>query len=109
MSEEIILKGTSIFVEETRSLFDVWNAALASGDVSKVAALYSKDAILLPTMSDKTQTTPVETEDYCVHFLKSKPQGVIHNGIIVANTSNWAKNTGIYKFTMGVSGAKVKG
>jgi len=72
---KIIPKGTSISAEETRSLFDLWNAFLASGDASKVAALYSKDAILLPTVSDKARTTPAEIEDYFVHFLKSEPQG----------------------------------
>jgi len=109
MPEEIMSKGTSISVEETRSLFDVWNNALATGDASKVAALYSKDAILLPTVSDKARTTPAEIEDYFSHFLKSQPQGVIHEGVIVADTPNWAKDAGIYEFTMGVSGAKVKG
>mmetsp|Transcript_21441 Transcript_21441/g.23828 ORF Transcript_21441/g.23828 Transcript_21441/m.23828 type:complete len:324 (-) Transcript_21441:156-1127(-) len=109
MPEEIIPKGTSITAAETRALFDLWNAALASGDASQVAALYSKDAILLPTVSDKARTTPADIEDYFVQFLKSKPQGVIHDGVIVADTPNWAKDAGIYEFTMGVSGQKVKG
>jgi len=109
MPEEIIPKGTSLSATETRALFDLWNAALASGDASKVAALYSKDAILLPTVSDKARTTSADIEEYFVQFLKSAPQGVIQEGVIVAETPNWAKDAGIYEFTMGVSGQKVKG
>jgi len=109
MPEEIMPKGTSISSQETRSLFDVWNDALATGDPKKVAALYSKDAILLPTVSDKARTTPEAIEDYFANFLKSQPQGVILDGVIVADTPNWAKDAGIYEFTMGATGAKVRG
>ena len=43
-------KGEVLSDEETRKLFNLWNDALATGDPKKVAARYSKNAILLPTV-----------------------------------------------------------
>jgi uncharacterized protein (TIGR02246 family) len=98
-----------VTAEETRALFDLWNDALATLDPKKVAARYSKDAILLPTVSDTPRTTPEAIEDYFVHFLKSKPQGVIEEGVTISDEANWAKDAGVYEFTMGATGDKVKG
>ena len=111
MPEEIMPKtaGEYVNAEETRALFDLWNDALATLDPKKVAARYSKDAILLPTVSDTARTTPEAIEDYFVHFLKSKPQGVIESGVTISGEANWAKDAGIYEFTMGATGDKVKG
>jgi len=113
MPEEIEPKkaaGASyVNAEETRALFDLWNDALATLDPKKVAARYSKDAILLPTVSDTPRTTPEAIEDYFVHFLKSKPQGVIESGVTISDEANWAKDAGVYEFTMGATGDKVKG
>ena len=36
-------------------LFDKWNAALATLDSAKVADMYAKDAVLLPTVSNKVR------------------------------------------------------
>jgi hypothetical protein len=46
--------------------------------------------------------------DYFRNFLKLKPQGKILSGDIIVGT-NWAQDAGIYEFTMGATGAKVKG
>jgi hypothetical protein len=48
------------------------------------------------------------TTFYFENFFKLKPQGKIESGNIMIGT-NWAQDAGIYKFTMGASGAKVKG
>ena len=113
MPEEIMPKEVAgaeyVNAEETRALFDLWNDALATLDPKKVAARYSKNAILLPTVSDTPRTTPEAIEDYFVHFLKSKPQGVIEEGVTISGEANWAKDAGVYEFTMGATGDKVKG
>lgn len=113
MPEEIMPKKAAgaeyVTAEETRALFDLWNDALATLDAKKVAARYSKDAILLPTVSDTPRTTPEAIEDYFAQFLKSQPQGVIESGVTISDEANWAKDAGVYEFTMGTTGDKVKG
>jgi hypothetical protein len=69
--------------------------------------LYSKKAVLLPTVSDIPRTTPALIIDYFDHFLLKKPQGVIEYGDIFIGC-NWAQDAGIYEFTMGKDGSKVR-
>ena len=61
--------------EEIKSLFDRWNASLATLDPEEVSKGYASDAILLPTLSDVPRTTHEEIKEYFVHFLQKKPQG----------------------------------
>ena len=35
--------------------FNIWNAALQTGDEKKVAALYASNGVLLPTVSNKVR------------------------------------------------------
>ncbi len=42
--------------KQIAALFDRWNAALRTGDPEKVAGLYAKDAVLLPTVSNRIRT-----------------------------------------------------
>ena len=93
---------------EVRSLFGLWNDALATKDPKKVADRYSRNGILLPTVSDVPRTDYPGIVDYFTLFLKLKPKGEIIDGNIIIGT-NWAQDAGIYEFTMGVNGAKVKG
>jgi len=94
--------------DEVRGLFDLWNDALATLDSSEVAARYSKEAVLLPTVSDLPRTNKDLITDYFDGFLQKLPQGEILKGdIIIGN--NWAQDAGVYEFTMGVDGSKVKG
>lgn len=47
-------------------------------------------------------------KDYFVGFLKKKPQGeILESNVIIGH--NWAQDAGIYEFTMGATGDKVKG
>merc|ERR1712228_194797 len=94
--------------KEVRGLFNLWNDALATLEPTKVADRYSKNAVLLPTVSDVPRTDYPGIVDYFTNFLKLKPQGEILSGDIIVGT-NWAQDAGIYEFTMGASGAKVKG
>ena len=81
-------------------LFANWNAALQTGDPDQVTALYAKDAILLPTVSNQVRHNHAEIRDYFVNFLSKKPQGVIDE----ANTRHLAEdlvsNAGVYTFTL---------
>ena len=69
-------------------LFANWNAALQTGDPDQVTALYAKDAILLPTVSNQVRHNHAEIRDYFVNFLSKKPQGVIDE----ANTRHLAED-----------------
>jgi uncharacterized protein (TIGR02246 family) len=93
--------------EEIRSLFYLWNDALATGNSKIVAKRYAKEAVLLPTVSDIPRTDFASIKDYFDAFLKKKPQGEIVNGFIKIG-DGWAQDTGIYEFTMGIDGSKVK-
>merc|ERR1712176_1516052 len=50
--------------EEVRGLFDLWNGALATLDSEQVANRYSKEAVLLPTVSDTPRTNYDLIKDY---------------------------------------------
>ncbi|KAG2439254.1 hypothetical protein HXX76_004615 [Chlamydomonas incerta] len=93
---------------ETQLVLDAfaqWNAALATLNATRVAALYAPGAVLLPTVSDKVRNTPAEIRDYFVSFLAKEPQGVIDN---IDGTSpnvrflapGVAINSGTYVFTL---------
>ena len=105
---EGIVTAAPITKDEVRSLFGLWNDALATLDPTEVANRYSNDAVLLPTVSDVPRTDYPGIVDYFTNFLKLKPQGEILSGDIIVGT-NWAQDAGIYEFTMGATGAKVKG
>ena len=105
---EGIVTAQAITEKEVRSLFNLWNNALASKDPHKVARRYSKNAVLLPTVSDTPRTDNPAIVDYFTNFLKLEPQGEILEGKILIGT-NWAQDAGIYEFTMGATGQKVRG
>jgi uncharacterized protein (TIGR02246 family) len=105
---EGIVTAEPITSDEVRDLFGLWNGALASKDPEKVAARYSKSGVLLPTVSDIPRTDNEGIVDYFTNFLKLEPQGEILDGNIIVGT-NWAQDAGVYEFTMGATGAKVKG
>jgi len=93
--------------EEVRSLFSLWNSALATGSPKIVAKRYAKTSILLPTVSDTPRTNAAAIEDYFESFLKKEPQGKILDGEIRIG-DGWAQDAGIYEFTMGATGDVVK-
>eukprot|EP00578_Thalassiosira_sp_NH16_P016049 CAMPEP_0181116936 /NCGR_PEP_ID=MMETSP1071-20121207/22221_1 /TAXON_ID=35127 /ORGANISM="Thalassiosira sp., Strain NH16" /LENGTH=533 /DNA_ID=CAMNT_0023201223 /DNA_START=67 /DNA_END=1668 /DNA_ORIENTATION=+ len=105
---EGVVSAEPITEKEVRGLFDLWNDALATKDPTKVADRYSKAGVLLPTVSDVPRTDYPGIVDYFTNFLKSEPNGEIESGKIIIGT-NWAQDAGIYEFTMGTTGAKVKG
>lgn len=106
MPQEVV-RPTKITETEVRGFFDLWNDALHTGQPYTVAARYSKDAVLLPTLSDKARYTTDEIADYFVHFLAKKPDGKILEGNIKIGP-NWAQDAGIYEFTF-EDGSKTRG
>jgi uncharacterized protein (TIGR02246 family) len=53
--------------------FTRFNDSWQTHDPGKVTALFSPDAVLLPTVSNKPRTTHAEIRDYFDHFLVSRP------------------------------------
>ncbi|WP_406475239.1 SgcJ/EcaC family oxidoreductase [Streptomyces sp. NBC_01615] len=86
--------------KQIAALFDVWNAALQTGDPEKVTERYADDAVLLPTVSNKIRTDHAGIEDYFEHFLANKPVGKKTKTIINVLDRNSAIDTGSYVFTL---------
>eukprot|EP00588_Corethron_pennatum_P009752 CAMPEP_0194274026 /NCGR_PEP_ID=MMETSP0169-20130528/7216_1 /TAXON_ID=218684 /ORGANISM="Corethron pennatum, Strain L29A3" /LENGTH=228 /DNA_ID=CAMNT_0039017121 /DNA_START=162 /DNA_END=848 /DNA_ORIENTATION=- len=93
--------------EEVRALFQVWNSALSVGP-DAVARCYSRDAVLLPTVSDVPRTTAALIRDYFVGFLEKRPRGEILDSNVMIG-QGWCADFGIYEFTMGATGDVVRG
>lgn len=92
--------------QEIAALFDRWNQSLQTGDPRKVAANYTEDAILLPTVSDKPRLTTAERVEYFEHFLADHPSGKIDLRRIYLGC-NSAVDSGLYTFTFARTGAVV--
>jgi uncharacterized protein (TIGR02246 family) len=107
MMPEGLIVSPKINKDNVQNLFYLWNDALATLDPDAVAKRYSKNAVLLPTVSDTPRTDYDSIKDYFNNFLKLKPQGRILESHVTTG-SNWAKDVGIYEFTMGKDGSKVK-
>jgi uncharacterized protein (TIGR02246 family) len=86
--------------DEIARLFDAWDAALATGDADAVVALYARDAVLLPTFSDRVRTTEEGRRDYFAGFLRRRPRARIVQGHARAY-GDVAVHSGIYAFTFG--------
>jgi uncharacterized protein (TIGR02246 family) len=93
--------------EEVRGLFQLWNSALDTLDADAVAARYHSEGVLLPTVSDVPRSDYDSIKDYFVAFLEKKPQGeILESNVLIGD--NWCQDAGIYEFTMGATGDKVK-
>jgi len=99
--------ATPIKKEEVQNLFFLWNDALATGDSSLVASRYAKTGVLLPTVSDVPRDDFSSIKDYFDAFLLKKPDGKILESFVNIGT-NWCQDVGIYEFTLGATGDKVK-
>lgn len=86
--------------KEIAALFDNWNEALQTGSSEKVADLYAKDAVLLPTLSNEIRTDRAGLVDYFDHFLENKPVGKKTKTIINVLDSDSALDAGSYAFTL---------
>lgn len=100
--DELLKDGVSgcalISQSEVQQLFDRWNAALQTKDPEQVAILYSRDAILLPTLSDMPRTDHETIVDYFSHFLEKSPKGSINQREIIIGC-NMLQDAGLYSFS----------
>ncbi|GAA2299551.1 hypothetical protein GCM10010234_47790 [Streptomyces hawaiiensis] len=81
-------------------LFDNWNAALRTGDPKKVADLYARDAVLLPTVSNQVRTDRAGIVDYFEHFLQNKPVGTKVESVVNVLDRDTVIDTGVYEFAL---------
>lgn len=82
---------------EVQMLFERWNKALQSRDPERIAHLYSRDAVLLPTLSDEPRTDHDSIVDYFSHFLQKRPNGEISQREILIGC-NMVQDAGLYNF-----------
>lgn len=87
----------SLAAHDVAKLFERWNAALATGDAEAVAALYSEDAVLLPTFSGGPLRGRRAIAGYFRHFLQQQPQGHIDHRTLHLGC-NMAADVGLYTF-----------
>jgi uncharacterized protein (TIGR02246 family) len=92
---------------DIKNLFDRWNTALQTHDPDAVTALYSRDATLLPTVSNKMRRNHAEIRDYFEVFLRSKPRGVVDESN-VRDFGDLAIHSGIYTFELTTDGETSK-
>ena len=98
--------GQPITEDEVRSLFSLWNDALATEDPKKVASRYAKAGVLLPTVSDTPRTDFAGIEDYFTNFLKLKPQGEILESHVTVG-KNMCEDVGVYEVSENEDGTNV--
>jgi uncharacterized protein (TIGR02246 family) len=83
---------------EVLALFEQWNDSLQTGEPKNVAQMYSANATLLPTVSNKVRHNHEEIEDYFVHFIAKGPTGKIDEAN-VRIFNDLAINSGVYTFS----------
>eukprot|EP00798_Chlamydomonas_sp_ICE-L_P017207 gene17207-biopygen26107 len=93
---------------EVSAQFDRWNAALQTKDPKQVAALYAKDGVLLPTVSNRVRTSPGEIEEYFSNFLQLHPNGKIDDSNVRLLAEDTAINSGVYTFDLVKDGKPAK-
>lgn len=79
------------------ALFERWNSSLQSRDPLRVAALYSDDAVLLPTVSSTPRLSAETRIDYFRKFLEHGPSGTL-NSHVLQTACNVATLAGLYTF-----------
>jgi uncharacterized protein (TIGR02246 family) len=87
-------------IAEVQSNFARWEAALATKDPKTVAALFTADAILEPTVSNDIRSTPAEVEAYFVDFLKLSPKPTINERYTEVLDENTALDAGVWTFDL---------
>jgi hypothetical protein len=98
--ENEILPGPDDTTEEhIRSLFSLFNNALATGSPKLVAKRYSKDAVLLPSSNGDALMTEREIEEFYEDYLPTKPQKRIVDGRIRIG-HGWAEDAGICEISI---------
>lgn len=88
-------------------LFTDFNNAWATKDPATVTSLFTKDAVLLATVSNKPRTNHAEIQDYFVSFLKGSPVGTINSSTFKMGCNNISRlGTWTVTLTDAATGAK---
>ena len=92
---------------QVESLFTDFNNAWATKNPDTVTNLFTKDAVLLATVSNKPRTDHAGIRDYFVGFLKPSPVGTINTSTIKMGC-NTASRLGTWTVTVtdAATGAK---
>jgi uncharacterized protein (TIGR02246 family) len=93
--------------QQVESLFADFNNAWATKNPDTVTALFTKDAVLLATVSNKPRTDHAGIRDYFVGFLKPSPVGTINTSTVKV-ACNMAARVGTWTVTVtdAATGAK---
>ncbi|MFN3550446.1 MAG: nuclear transport factor 2 family protein [Endomicrobiia bacterium] len=81
--------------------FNRWKNALQSKDPKKISKLYLRDAIFIPTFSQKLKIGQSEAEEYFQEFLKKNPKVRIIKRITKTIDKKHYLEAGIYEFNVG--------
>lgn len=77
MNKPAVMQCAAIPANASKALFEQFNAAWATRNPDTVADLFSKDAVLLATVSNVPRTDRAGIRDYFVSFLKGSPVGTL--------------------------------
>ncbi len=92
-----------------RALSHGWNAALATGDADRVAALYTPDAVLLPTLSAENRVGREAVAAYSSEdLLPEQPQGEVTGSEVRVLDEDSALHTADHTLTSGTDGSVVR-
>lgn len=91
---------------QVEAQFARFNNAWATGNPDTVTALFSNDAVLLPTVSNRPRTDAAGVRDYFVGFLRGQPVGEIKTSTVHIGC-NIATRLGTWQVTLnGANGAR---
>lgn len=101
------VKCTAVSQAQVEALFTDFNNAWATKNPDTVTALFTKDAVLLATVSNKPRTDHAGIRDYFVGFLKPSPVGTINTSTVKMGCNTAARlGTWTVTVTDAATGAK---
>ncbi len=92
-------KCVAVSQTQVEGLFTDFNNAWATKNPDTVTALFTKDAVLLATVSNKPRTDHAGIRDYFVGFLKPSPVGTIDTSTVKIGC-NTASRVGTWTVTV---------
>jgi uncharacterized protein (TIGR02246 family) len=100
-------KCPAVTTAQVDGLFTEFNSAWATKNPDTVTSLFTRDAVLLATVSNKPRTNPAEIRDYFVGFLKGSPVGTINSSTYKMDCNSVARlGTWTVSLTDAATGAK---
>ena len=101
------VKCAAVSQAQVESLFADFNNAWATKNPDTVTSLFTRDAVLLATVSNKPRTDHAGIRDYFVGFLKPSPVGTINTSTVKMGC-NTAARVGTWTVTVtdAATGAK---